>query len=115
MGYNAVAISSSDSKHDLAGRLGASHFIDASKEVPAKALQALGGAKLVICTAPNEKIISEVLMGLSPNSTLLIVALQPASVSIPICQCHFYLFLLCEMVLTIAVCCCFLDLIQCFS
>lgn len=91
MGYKAVAISSSDSKRDLAGRLGASHFIDASKETPAKALQALGGAKLVVCAAPNEKVISEVLMGLSPNATLLIVALQAASVSIPICQCHFFI------------------------
>ena len=85
MGYKAVAISSSDSKRDLAGRLGASHYIDASKETPAKALHALGGAKLVVCAAPNEKVISEVLMGLSPNATLLIVALQAASVSIPIC------------------------------
>lgn len=89
MGYKAVAISSSDSKRDLAGRLGASHYIDSSKETPAQALQALGGAKLVVCAAPNEKVISEVLMGLSPNATLLIVALQAASISIPICQ---YLF-----------------------
>ncbi|KAK7693109.1 hypothetical protein QCA50_002675 [Cerrena zonata] len=84
MGYKAVAISSSDSKRDLAGRLGASHYIDSSKETPAQALQALGGAKLVVCAAPNEKVISEVLMGLSPNATLLIVALQAASISIPI-------------------------------
>lgn len=91
MGYKAVAISSSDSKRDLAGRLGAAHYIDASKETPAKGLQALGGAKLVVCSAPNEKVISEVLMGLSPNATLLIVALQAASVSIPICQCPTFL------------------------
>lgn len=86
MGFNTVAISSSDAKRELAGRLGASHFVDSSKEPPAKALQTLGGAQMIVCAAPNEKIIEEVLMGLGPNGTLLIIALARASVSIPICQ-----------------------------
>lgn len=84
MGFNTVAISSSDAKRELAGRLGASHFVDSSKEPPAKALQTLGGAQMIVCAAPNEKIIEEVLMGLGPNGTLLIIALARASVSIPI-------------------------------
>jgi D-arabinose 1-dehydrogenase-like Zn-dependent alcohol dehydrogenase len=44
MGYNTVAISTSDAKKEFATKLGANHYIDTSKEDPAEALQKLGGS-----------------------------------------------------------------------
>lgn len=55
MGYRTVAISSSDKKKDFALKLGANDYIDSSKEDAAEALQKLGGASLVVVTAPNPK------------------------------------------------------------
>jgi D-arabinose 1-dehydrogenase-like Zn-dependent alcohol dehydrogenase len=55
MGYRTVAVSSSDAKKDFATRLGANEYIDTSKQDPAEAIQKLGGAALVVITAPNPK------------------------------------------------------------
>ncbi|WP_217495830.1 alcohol dehydrogenase catalytic domain-containing protein [Mangrovivirga cuniculi] len=52
MGYRVVAISTSESKKELAEKLGAKHFIDTSKQDPVEELQKLGGAKVILCTAP---------------------------------------------------------------
>jgi propanol-preferring alcohol dehydrogenase len=73
-GFRTVAISRGKQKEALARQLGAHHYIDTDTEDPAKALKALGGAKVVIATAPNAKAITAVLGGLAMGGEVVIVA-----------------------------------------
>ncbi|MDX1629233.1 MAG: alcohol dehydrogenase [Fulvivirga sp.] len=72
MGFEVAAISSTDEKKNLAKDLGADHFI--SGDEPAEKLQALGGARVILATAPSAKAISKVVDGLGIDGQLLIVA-----------------------------------------
>jgi len=74
LGYKTVALSRGQDKADLAGKLGAHYFVDTASENAADALQKMGGARVILATAPNSKSISEVAGGLGPNGKLLIVA-----------------------------------------
>ncbi|KAB8360938.1 hypothetical protein FH972_024670 [Carpinus fangiana] len=74
MGYRTVALSSSDAKKDFAFKLGATDYIDGSKEDHGEALAKMGGASLIVVTAPNPKIISSLLNGLGAGGKLLILA-----------------------------------------
>jgi D-arabinose 1-dehydrogenase-like Zn-dependent alcohol dehydrogenase len=74
MGFRTVALSRGDAKRELAKELGAHVYIDTAKENVAEALQALGGADVILATAPNAKVISELTGGLSKRGKLLIVA-----------------------------------------
>jgi D-arabinose 1-dehydrogenase-like Zn-dependent alcohol dehydrogenase len=74
MGYRTVALSSGSSKKDFAHQLGANDYIDASAEDPCAALQKLGGASLIVATAPNPDAIKPLLGGLGPKGKLLILA-----------------------------------------
>ncbi len=83
MGMKTVAISTSDSKKDLAKELGAHHFINSNKEDPSEALQKMGGAKLILATAPYSDAINSVINGLGLDGKLLLVAatMDPIEVS----------------------------------
>lgn len=74
MGYRVAALSSSADKEDFAKELGASYYIDGGKQDPAEELQKLGGASLIVATAPNPKSIEPLLNGLKSYGTLLILA-----------------------------------------
>ena len=73
MGMRVAAISTGDSKKELVAKLGAEYYIDTSKEPASKQLQALGGAKLVLATAPNAKSMGDLINGLGTNGKLLVV------------------------------------------
>jgi alcohol dehydrogenase/propanol-preferring alcohol dehydrogenase len=74
MGMRTVAISTSDSKKGLTKELGAHHFINTDKKDPSEALQKLGGAKLILATAPYSDAINLVVNGLGIDGKLLMVA-----------------------------------------
>lgn len=74
MGFRAVALSRGEDKRSLAMELGAHVYIDSGKDDVAEALQALGGADLILATAPNAKVIGELTGGLAKRGKLLIVA-----------------------------------------
>jgi len=74
MGYRTVALSSSDSKRGFAMELGATDYVDGSKENTAEALQKMGGADLIVVTAPNPKIIAGLVWALAPMGKVLILA-----------------------------------------
>ena len=80
MGFRTVALSSSGSKEEMAHKLGATDYVDGSKQVDA--LQDLGGAKVVVCTAPNSKVIENLIGGPKVGGKLLILGLPegPATV-----------------------------------
>jgi len=74
MGFKTVAISTSDDKEKLAKDLGAHHFINAKKQNAVEELQKLGGARVIIATAPNTEIIGEIAGGLGLEGNLLVLA-----------------------------------------
>lgn len=74
MGYKVAALSSGASKKDFATKLGAHEYIDSSADDPVKKLTALGGAALIIATAPNPKAIAPLTAALQPGGKLLILA-----------------------------------------
>jgi D-arabinose 1-dehydrogenase-like Zn-dependent alcohol dehydrogenase len=74
MGYRTVALSRDASKKDFATQLGATDYVDGSQGDTGEALQKLGGADLIVVTAPNPKIIPGLIGGLAPRGKLLILA-----------------------------------------
>src|SRR5882762_3444919 len=58
MGFRTVAIGRGKDKETLAEKLGAHEYVDTSAGAPAEALQKLGGARLILATAPDSKSIS---------------------------------------------------------
>jgi alcohol dehydrogenase, propanol-preferring len=78
-----AAIARGADKADLAKKLGAHHFIDSGAIDPATALQALGGAQIVLVTAASGKVVTDTFKGLRPNgvSIVLGVGREPIEVS----------------------------------
>jgi alcohol dehydrogenase/propanol-preferring alcohol dehydrogenase len=83
MGLEVAALSTSADKEGLAHDLGATHFIDASSTDAAEALQALGGADLILATAPNSDAITSVVGGLGRDGELVVVAVTGEAVEVP--------------------------------
>jgi propanol-preferring alcohol dehydrogenase len=73
-GYHTVAISRGKDKEAFARELGAQAYIDDSNGDAAEQLQKMGGAKLILATAPNAKAINGLAPGLKYKGKLLIVA-----------------------------------------
>ena len=74
MGFETVALGRGKDKEALAKKLGAHHYIDSDVADPSAELQKLGGARVILATAPNAKAISSVVEGLGVNGNLLIPA-----------------------------------------
>jgi D-arabinose 1-dehydrogenase-like Zn-dependent alcohol dehydrogenase len=73
-GYRVVALSRDSQKEKFARELGAHEYIDASKGDTGEALQKLGGASLIISTAPNADVMTPLLKGLGMLGKLLILS-----------------------------------------
>ena len=84
MGFVTVAIGRGGDKEALARKLGAHHYIDAGAGDPAAELQKLGGARVILSTAPNAQAISALVGGLAVDGNLLVPAApaEPLSVSV---------------------------------
>jgi D-arabinose 1-dehydrogenase-like Zn-dependent alcohol dehydrogenase len=74
MGFETVAINRGKDKEELARQLGAHHYIDATAQDPVAELQKLGGANVILATAPNAAAISALVDGLAPSGKLLVPA-----------------------------------------
>src|SRR6202051_2106209 len=72
-GYQVAAIGRGSENAALAKKLGASVYIDSKSTNAAQALQKLGGAQVILATAPSSKAMSELIDGLGPNGKLLVV------------------------------------------
>ena len=84
MGFRTVALGRGKDKELLAKKLGAHHYIDSGAGDAAAELQKLGGARVILATAPNAKAISALVDGLSVNGKLLVPAAptEPLTVSV---------------------------------
>lgn len=81
-GFHTIAISRGEQKKALALELGAHLYIDAEREDAAKILQGLGGAKVILATAPNAKAISALVNGLAWEGAIVCVAGEGAPMPI---------------------------------
>jgi D-arabinose 1-dehydrogenase-like Zn-dependent alcohol dehydrogenase len=82
-GYRVVAVGRGSENASLAKKLGASAYIDSVATKPADELQKMGGARVILATAPSSKAMSELIDGLGPNGKLLVVgaAFDPIEVT----------------------------------
>jgi D-arabinose 1-dehydrogenase-like Zn-dependent alcohol dehydrogenase len=82
MGFRTVAIGRGGDKEPLARKLGAHEYIDTSADAPAEAIQKLGGARVILATAPDARSISALIDGLAPGGKLVIVGAAPEPLSV---------------------------------
>ena len=72
-GYKVAAVGRGPENAALAKKLGAHVYIDSKNTNAAEELQKLGGARVILATAPSSKAMSELAGGLGMNGTLLVV------------------------------------------
>src|SRR5580693_581865 len=75
-GYKVAAIGRGSENGALAKELGATLYIDSKSTNAAEALQKLGGAQVILATAPSSKAMSELIDGLGPNGKLMVIGLS---------------------------------------
>jgi D-arabinose 1-dehydrogenase-like Zn-dependent alcohol dehydrogenase len=82
-GYKTVGIGRGSENASLAKKLGASEYIDSQSTNAVEALQKLGGARVILATAPSSKAMSELIDGLGPNGKLVVIgaAFDPIEVT----------------------------------
>jgi D-arabinose 1-dehydrogenase-like Zn-dependent alcohol dehydrogenase len=82
-GYKVAAIGRGPENAALAKKLGASIYIDSKATNAAEELQKLGGAKVILATAPNSKAMSALFNGLGRNGKFIVVgvAFDPIEVT----------------------------------
>jgi D-arabinose 1-dehydrogenase-like Zn-dependent alcohol dehydrogenase len=73
MGFRTLAIGKGKDKEPLAQKLGAHHYIDTATEDPVAELKKVGGASVILATAPDSKAISKLVDGLASNGKLIVV------------------------------------------
>jgi D-arabinose 1-dehydrogenase-like Zn-dependent alcohol dehydrogenase len=73
LGFHTVGIGRGKDKEELARQLGAAVYIDNQAQDPAKELQALGGANVILATATSGEAMSALQGGLAINGTMLVI------------------------------------------
>ncbi len=76
-GYRVAAIGRGPGNAALAEKLGADFYIDSAAADPAAELQKLGGARVILATAPSGKAMSALVAGLGNNGVLMVVGASP--------------------------------------
>jgi len=82
MGYRVAAIGRGADKAGLAQKLGAHHYIDSATTDPADALTKMGGAQVILATAPDSKAMSQLIDGLSPDGRMVVVGVSPDPINV---------------------------------
>jgi propanol-preferring alcohol dehydrogenase len=73
-GFRTVAVSRGGDKKGLALELGAHVYIDAQSEDPVQILKGMGGARVILATAPDSASITRIFDGLGEGGEMIIVA-----------------------------------------
>jgi propanol-preferring alcohol dehydrogenase len=82
MGFEVVAIGRGAESAELAKKLGAHHYIDSAATDTAAALQALGGAKVILVTASGGKTLAETFKGLRPGGVSIDLGVGPEPIEV---------------------------------
>ena len=77
MGFEVAAIGRGAERAALAQQLGAHHYIDSATTDVGQALQALGGAAVVVATAPSGKATSALVSGVRPRGHVIAIGVAP--------------------------------------
>ncbi|RQG87832.1 alcohol dehydrogenase [Natrarchaeobius halalkaliphilus] len=85
-GFETVAISRGTEKRELAHALGADHYVDARSRDPGDELANLGGASVVLATAPNSRAIQSVVSGLGVGGELITLGVPDESVDVDVLE-----------------------------
>jgi len=88
-GYNVAAIGRGSENAVLAKKLGAHVYIDSQATNAAQELQKLGGARVILATAPSSKAMSALIDGLGPNGKLLVIGAAPDPIEVTPAQLIF--------------------------
>lgn len=86
MGFRTVAISGGPEKQNLAHRIGAHHYIDASAGSVAEQLKKLGGARIVLATAPDSAPIAGAFDGLAIDGKVIAVGVGLEAIAVSTVQ-----------------------------
>ena len=79
-GYKVAAVGRGSKIESLAIKLGADVYIDSKVKNPAEELQKLGGARVIIATAPDPKAMTELIGGLGPNGKLVLIGVGSGTI-----------------------------------
>jgi alcohol dehydrogenase/propanol-preferring alcohol dehydrogenase len=82
LGFHTVAISRGQEKELLARELGAKDYIDSEHEVVAEELQKLGGARVILATAPSGRSITTLINGLGVGGRLVVVGAEGTPIEV---------------------------------
>ncbi|KJZ75461.1 hypothetical protein HIM_05157 [Hirsutella minnesotensis 3608] len=74
MGYEVVVLSSGDDKAKFAKELGARHYINTKTSNAVEELKKLGGADIIVQTAPNPDALAKIIRALAPGGKMLSLA-----------------------------------------
>ncbi|MDY6777335.1 MAG: alcohol dehydrogenase catalytic domain-containing protein [Candidatus Nanohaloarchaea archaeon] len=83
-GYKTIALSHTPDKESYARKLGAHHFIDTSSADTVEQLNELGGADVLLSTAPVASAIEDVIGGLATNGEAMVVGVPGEPVKVQI-------------------------------
>ncbi|HLZ12771.1 MAG TPA: alcohol dehydrogenase [Candidatus Acidoferrum sp.] len=81
-GYRVAAVGRGAENGDLAKKLGAHIYIDSKNADAAAELQKLGGAKVILATAPNSKAMSDLFPGLGRNGSMVVVGAGSGNIEV---------------------------------
>src|SRR5262249_53159115 len=82
MGVEVAAVARGSHTAGLGKKLGAHHYIDSAATDPATALQALGGAKVIVVTASGSKTVTETFKGLRPGGVSIDLGAEPKPIEV---------------------------------
>src|SRR3989441_1086462 len=81
-GYKVAAIGRGSANAVVARKLGASIYIDSAAMNAAGELQKLGGARVILATAPSAKAMSSLVDGLGMNGRMMVVGAAPDPIEV---------------------------------
>jgi D-arabinose 1-dehydrogenase-like Zn-dependent alcohol dehydrogenase len=73
MGFKTIAIARGKDEEELVKKLGAKKYVDNRSQNAVEELNKLGGAKVILATAPSGKAMSQILGGLAVDGRIVII------------------------------------------
>jgi len=83
MGFRTIAITRGKDEENLVKKLGARQYIDNRLQNAVEELNRLGGAKVILATAPSGKAMSQILGGLAVDGKIVIIGASDEPIEVP--------------------------------
>jgi len=83
MGFRTIAIARGKDEENLVKRLGAKQYIYNRSQNAVEELGKLGGAKVILATAPSGKAMSQILGGLAVDGKIVIIGASDEPIEVP--------------------------------